>query len=174
MDEFRGTASAHELVRAVARVAREMGIVMDGQPMSDGGEGFVDAFAGAVTLVEVPGPWGDVVSARITRHRSADAWIAVVQAADVVGRPLVPPTSDEALAATSVGLGQLIVAASELDVEAVLVGCGDTATSDGGRVLPSTARRGHWFRSTHRGDGRPRALRGCPLMVGVRDDFASA
>ena len=133
MDKFRGTASARQLALAVSRAARERGMAIDTQLMSDGGEGFVDAFAGAVTVVEVPGPWGDMVSARITRHRSPDAWIAVVQAADVVGRRhLARPTPDEALAATSAGLGQLIVAATELHVDAVLVGCGDTATSDGG------------------------------------------
>ena len=132
MDKFRGTASAGELARAVAGAAREKGIAIDIQPMSDGGEGFVDAFTGVVSVVEVSGPWGEVVAARITRHRSADEWIAVVQAADVVGRRPLPPTPDQALAGTSAGLGELIVAAAELEVDAVLVGCGDTATSDGG------------------------------------------
>jgi len=46
MDKFRGTASAKELCDTVAEVLKQFDYVPDCQPMSDGGEGFREAFSG--------------------------------------------------------------------------------------------------------------------------------
>ena len=53
MDKFRGTASAREMSEAVASAVQSMGLAADVQPMSDGGEGFRDAFVGDVEVVDV-------------------------------------------------------------------------------------------------------------------------
>jgi glycerate kinase len=133
MDKFRGTATARELGAVITRVLNAQGFEVDEQPMSDGGEGFSESFTGEVVVVDVPGPLNEVVSAKIKIANLSSGTVGILEVADVVGRDrLVNPTSAEALAATSAGVGHLIVATARLGVDAVLLGCGGSATSDGG------------------------------------------
>lgn len=133
MDKFRGTASARDLNDTVARVAGEHGHDVDLQLVSDGGEGFIDAFPGDVVTLEVPGALSHPVEARIKVDVSSGTRRAVLEVADVVGRNLRGnPSGADALAATSDGVGHLILAAVRMGANSVLVGCGDTATSDAG------------------------------------------
>jgi glycerate kinase len=133
MDKFRGTASARNLSEAVARCASIAKRTSDVQPMSDGGEGFRDAFDGETVAIEVPGPLGETVEASITMCSTPSGLLAVLEVAEAVGRHLlVSPTADEALAASSAGVGHLIVASTRLGAQSVLIGCGGSATSDGG------------------------------------------
>ncbi len=133
MDKFRGTASARDLVNAVARALESNKYVTDLQPMSDGGEGFREAFAGEEVTVEVPGPLGTLVEARITLDDSLTGRRAVLEIAEVVGRDhLVSPSRRDALDASSAGVGHLIVSAVDLGATSILIGAGGSATSDGG------------------------------------------
>jgi len=133
MDKFRGTASARDLCNVVAQVLQANSYSVDLQPMSDGGEGFLDAFAGEEIKIEVPGPLGAPVDARITLDDSSSGRRAVLEIAEVVGRDqLVSPTRREALDASSAGVGHLIVSATALGATSILIGCGGSATSDGG------------------------------------------
>jgi glycerate kinase len=133
MDKFRGTASARELCDAVVRAARNAGVAVEGQPLSDGGEGFRDAFSGDEVMVEVPDPLGEPVSAGITVIDAPDGSQAVLEVAEAIGRErLRSPSADQALRASSAGAGHLVLAAQRLGVASILVGCGGSATSDGG------------------------------------------
>jgi len=133
MDKFRGTASARELSETVALVALALGCTADRQPMSDGGEGFRDVFDGEVWVEAVPGPLGESVEARITMVSSSDQRMGVIEVAEVVGREyLESPTRKQALEASSDGVGHLILAAVRHGAESILIGCGGSATSDGG------------------------------------------
>jgi glycerate kinase len=133
MDKFRGTATAVELCEVVDGVVRELGGTSDVQPLSDGGEGFRDAFDGNVVEVRVSGPLGETVSAGITFSSRDSGRTAILECADAIGRDhLANPTSEEALAASSTGVGELIVAAAERGAETIFLGLGGSATSDGG------------------------------------------
>ncbi|HEY5265351.1 MAG TPA: glycerate kinase [Acidimicrobiales bacterium] len=133
MDKFRGTASARALSDIVARSANRQGCESDVQPMSDGGEGFREVFDGATSAVSVPGPLGEVVQAQVTLRRTPSGLVGVIEVAEAVGRDyLTSPSGDDALAASSAGVGHLILAASQLGAQSILVGCGGSATSDGG------------------------------------------
>jgi glycerate kinase len=133
MDKFRGTASARQLSEAVAKAVAAHNYSVDVQPMSDGGEGFRDAFSGEVVVVDVPGPLGAPVAVPITLSDSPSGCLAILEVAEVVGRDhLVSPTRAQALAATSAGAGQLILSAARLGATSILLGCGGSATSDGG------------------------------------------
>ena len=133
MDKFRGTASARALSDVVARAADRQGCASDVQPMSDGGEGFREVFDGVTTVVNVLGPLGEVVQAGVTLRHTLTGLVGVVEVAEAVGRDyLRSPSSVEALAASSAGVGQLILVASQLGAERLLIGCGGSATSDGG------------------------------------------
>jgi glycerate kinase len=133
MDKFRGTASALELCEVVSDVVRQLDCEPDSQPMSDGGEGFREAFTGETFLVEVPGPLGEVERAGVTLVTGAAGPVAIIECADAVGRQYLPsPSGDQALAASSAGVGELILAAANLGATSVLIGLGGSATSDGG------------------------------------------
>jgi glycerate kinase len=133
MDKFRGTATARDLGTVIERSLNAQGITVDAQPMSDGGEGFSDSFTGDEVFVDVPGPLDEVVSAKIKIANLSMGKVGILEVADVVGRDRLPnPTSAEALAATSAGVGHLILATARLGVDAVLIGCGGSATTDGG------------------------------------------
>ena len=134
MDKYRGTALAAELCDVIARTARHLGHEVQIQPLSDGGEGFVDAFAGTDVLVNACGPLGEATRARVRMSPSALGPVGVIEVADVVGRDrLTHPRRDQALAANSRGVGMLVEASQELGATSIVVGCGGSATSDGGR-----------------------------------------
>jgi glycerate kinase len=133
VDKFRGTATSRELGRIIESAITSQGLLGDIQSMSDGGEGFLDAFDGEVVTVEAPGPLLTPVSARVKLVRSTSGTLGIVEVSDVVGRDLLPaPSEREALAASSDGVGYLILAAANHGADEVLIGCGGTATSDGG------------------------------------------
>ena len=62
-DKFRGTASAAEVAGAAAGAARKAGWTADEAPMSDGGEGLLDALGGTRRVTTVTGPLGAPVEA---------------------------------------------------------------------------------------------------------------
>ncbi len=131
-DKFRGTATAPQLGEWVATVVRECGGDPEVVAMSDGGEGFREAFAGREIGVEVSDPFGGLHRVPVTLYRAGSATVAVATTADVVGRGVVDPSREDALRANSRGVGELLVALGRLGVSSVLLGAGGSATSDGG------------------------------------------
>jgi glycerate kinase len=141
-DKFRGTASARSIADAVSRAGRAVGWATTEVPMSDGGEGLLDAVGGEPRLTTVTGPLGERVRAewRLIPRDAPDGPIAVIEMARAAGLDLVargddrPVTStpDAPLLASTVGVGQLIVAAREAGARRIVVGCGGSATTDGG------------------------------------------
>jgi glycerate kinase len=128
-DTMRETASARALAAAVGRVAWEHGWDCDEVPMSDGGEGFLDALGGPNRTTEVTGPLGEVVAAgwRLDGRR------AIVEMAQASGIGLVGgPEGNDPVAAATHGTGELIAAAVDAGARRVLVGVGGSATTDGG------------------------------------------
>ena len=130
-DKFRGTIDALDVASAMAEAGRAAGWTTDEIPLSDGGEGFGAALGGSPNKVVVNGPLGDEVEARywwLDDHK-----IAVVEMAEASGRALLPhPTPEEAFMASTEGVGQLILAAARAGAATVIVGCGGSATTDGG------------------------------------------
>jgi glycerate kinase len=101
--------------------------------MSDGGEGFLQAFSGRELLVEIDGPLGTPHVARALLETSADRTLGIIESAEALGRQLLPnPTSAMALAASSAPLGHLLLACRDAGATELLVGLGGTCCSDGG------------------------------------------
>jgi len=129
-DKFKGTARASEVAAAVARAAATVvGATCDVAPMSDGGEGFIDALGGANRTMTVTGPLGDPVDApwRFEHDR------AVIEMAVASGLTLLGGADgNDPMAASTYGTGELIAMAVESGAKRVLVGVGGSATTDGG------------------------------------------
>ncbi|HXR21508.1 MAG TPA: glycerate kinase [Acidimicrobiales bacterium] len=137
-DKYRGTLSALEAGKAVARAAADAGWSCDVAPMSDGREGFLEAFGGfgRHQSTRVTGPLGARVEVRWLLGRDSDdpnLSVAVVESALAIGLSLAGGAeANDPVRASSAGLGQLVVAAAKAGAKQVLVGLGGTATTDGG------------------------------------------
>ena len=128
-DKWRGTASAPEVAQAVGRVARRLGWTADAAPLSDGGEGFVDAFGGANRSTRVSGPVVGAVEAG-WRLDGRDAYIEMARAS---GLQLAGGESrNDALRATTRGTGELMATALAAGARRIVVGLGGSASTDGG------------------------------------------
>jgi glycerate kinase len=128
-DKFRGTATAPEVARAVAAAARSVGASCEQLPLSDGGEGLLDAFGGANRTVSVTGPAGVPVAA----GWRLDDDLAIIEAAQANGLLLAGGAErNDPMAATSAGVAELIRVAADAGARRVLVGVGGSATTDGG------------------------------------------
>ncbi len=98
--------------------------------MSDGGEGMLEAFGGGNRELEVTGPLGAPVRRRGGCSRTA---LAVIESAYANGIALVGgPDGNDPEAATTRGVGELIVAAARAGARHIVVGVGGSATTDGG------------------------------------------
>ena len=78
-DKFRGTVSSAEAAAAVADAARHAGWTADEVPMSDGGEGLLDALGRTPRSAVVSGPLGGPVEAEWHMLESIDGPTAVVE-----------------------------------------------------------------------------------------------
>jgi glycerate kinase len=145
-DKFRGTASAAEVVGAVAAAAAQSGWTADGVALSDGGEGLLEALGGAPHQSVVEGPLGDAVQAE-WRMRDPEPGrpgsTAVVEMSRAAGRALLPHArDDEPLRAGTTGVGQLLLAARDAGARRIVIGCGGSATTDGGLGAVDAVRSG--------------------------------
>jgi len=127
-DDFKGSVDARTLVESASR-AFDPEVEVLRVPLSDGGDGFVDLLADRVDEVTVSDARGVSCLARIG-WRGPDA---VVQVADAVGLARIGgPEANDAVRADSRGVGELLGEALARSPRRLLVGCGGSATSDGG------------------------------------------
>lgn len=141
-DKFKGTASAPEAAAAIAAAGRAIGYTCREIPLADGGEGTLDVFGGANRTTTVTGPLG----ARVRAGWRLDGERAVIEMARASGLLLAGgAASNDPLAATTTGTGELVAAAITAGATDIIVGVGGSASTDGGlgalRVL--APRDGH-------------------------------
>jgi glycerate kinase len=128
-DKFRGTASAAEVAAAVGRAVEASGGTCVERPVADGGEGFLDVLGGPNRSTMVMGPLGDPVDAPWRLSKGT----AVIEMAKASGLVLAGgPESNDPIAATTYGTGELVAAALDAGARRILVGMGGSATTDGG------------------------------------------
>lgn len=135
IDSFKGSVSSAQAEEAVAEGVRR--VWPDAQvatlPLADGGEGTLDAIAargGELSTCEVAGPLGDRVSARMLVDDEHDS--AVIEMAEAAGIGYSPCTESAALAASTYGVGELILRAVRAGAKTIYIGLGGSATNDGG------------------------------------------
>lgn len=135
-DKFKGSMTAAEAAQAIARGIR--GILPEARlklfPLSDGGEGLVEALAGAaegtILSTTVNDPLGQKVEARWALINSGQS--AVIEMAAASGLNLVPPESRNPGITSTYGTGELIRAALKKGCSEIIIGIGGSATNDGG------------------------------------------
>ncbi|MBL3687745.1 allantoinase AllB [Leucobacter zeae] len=135
-DKFKGSLSSEEvgasLAAGIRSVAPDAAIAV--VPMADGGEGTAEAAIAngfERRTARVAGPLGNPVEA-VYAVRGAEA---VVELAEASGLLLVPEAERDALAASSRGTGELILAALDAGAERIVLAVGGSASTDGGAGL---------------------------------------
>lgn len=139
-DSFKGSMTAPEAAAIMAAAAQQVlgEVTAIELPIADGGEGFTEAVAAAMSarLVEV-----DVHDQRGDLHRAEFALahdpatgdpIAVLDVAATSGVERIPPAEREVLSYDSRGLGELIAAGLDAGARRLVIGIGGSSTNEGG------------------------------------------
>jgi glycerate kinase len=130
-DSFGGQWSAPQVATLFEGAMAGLGVFLDSHPMSDGGEGLIDALLahGSMELhgFEVTGPETTPVFA--TAGRRDGVWW--VESAEAIGLNHTSPSTSP-LTRSSYGLGSLIAGLAQRHGGPLMVGLGGVGTVDGG------------------------------------------
>jgi glycerate kinase len=135
-DKFKGSLSAPAAAEAIARGFRQVwpDATLDLAPIADGGEGFAEALAVALSASWILVPSVDAVGRAIEARY---AWmegekLAVLEMSEASGLWRVAAEDRDPLAADTFGTGLLLADAISRGARRVLIGLGGSATTDGG------------------------------------------
>ncbi|MBR5326679.1 MAG: glycerate kinase, partial [Prevotella sp.] len=151
IDSFKGCLTSKEANQAAAEGIRN--VFPDAEivqvPVSDGGEGFMEAFYSAIggSLIEIS-VRDPLMRSILAKYLLKDE-TAVIEIAQASGLTLLTKEERNPMVATSYGTGQLVADAVRKGAKQIIVGLGGSATSDAGigmlRALIDTfARHGEW------------------------------
>ncbi|RYO90365.1 hypothetical protein DL766_001172 [Monosporascus sp. MC13-8B] len=120
----------------IRRILPESSALIRKVPLHDGGEGFcralVAAQRGGIHNITVMGPTGEPVESHFGMIGGDSA---VLDMATAAGLRLVPRNCRDPTVTTTFGVGQLMAAAVDQGCRKIIIGCGDSGTSDGGSGL---------------------------------------
>ena len=138
-DSFKGCLSSVEAGRAMAEGVALSGSDADVEvlPVSDGGEGMLDAFAACAGAdfyeLQAHDP---LMRSRISRYAfSSETATAFVELAETAGLTLLQPTERHPMVTTTFGVGETLLAALRAGATRIIIGLGGSATNDGGMGL---------------------------------------
>lgn len=137
IDSFKGCLSSVEANRAAAEGVRSA--CPDAEivevPVSDGGEGFLEAFHAAIGGRFVTVPVMDPLMRSISARYLLKGQTAVLEVAEAIGLTLLSPEERNPMSASSYGVGQLVADAVTNGARHIIVGLGGSATIDAGRGM---------------------------------------
>lgn len=135
IDSFKGCLTSLEAGLAAKEALLEChpGADVAAIPVSDGGDGMLDAFTcamnGTKTIVNVHDPLMRRIEAQ---YGTTPDGTAIVEVAQACGLTLLKPDELNPMAATTYGVGELIAHAVRSGCRNFIVGLGGSATSDAG------------------------------------------
>ena len=134
IDSFKGCLTSKEANEAAAEGIRRAypDTEVVEVPVSDGGEGYMEAFhaaiGGSLEEVAVRDPLMRPIAAKYLLHNE----MAVIEMAQASGLTLLTKEERNPMVATSYGTGQLVADAVRKGAKHIIVGLGGSATSDAG------------------------------------------
>lgn len=136
LDSFKGCLTSEEVEDTFAHALAAQGLETRSFPLSDGGEGMLEAFVAALH--------GHIVSTSVhdPLMRSIEApygitpdGTAIIETARACGLTLLSAEERNPLIATSYGVGELIADALHRGCRRFIIGLGGSGTSDAGRGM---------------------------------------
>ena len=135
IDSFKGCLTSEEAAEAVYQniVSHNPKAEIIKIPVSDGGEGMLNAFCNALGAKRKTLDVRDAMMRRITaEYGITDNNTAIIEVAQSCGLTLIEPELRNPLIATSYGVGQLIASAIKKGCRKLIIGLGGSATCDCG------------------------------------------
>ena len=150
-DKFKDALPAQEACAVAARALGSTHLI-EQCPLTDGGDGFCEvltrAVGGELVSCEVTGPLGEkraahfgliaveklpsLVRRKLELQPDERSRVALIEMAQASGLALVPPAQRNPWNTTSHGVGEMLCAAAEAGVDAIVLGVGGSATHDVG------------------------------------------
>lgn len=140
-DSFKGTLTANEVSEAISagikKAIKTPEVIL--MPLSDGGEGFVSAFAKAWDISPVSVSTKDPLNRAITANYifNAETKTAVLEVAQASGITLLTQEELNPEITTTYGTGVLIKETILKGAERIILGLGGSATNDAGLGIAS-------------------------------------
>lgn len=133
-DSFKHALTARQAAAAMAAGVRDAwpDAVAVELPLSDGGEGFTDALAGALDARLIEVPVLDALGRDAVGVIAVAGPLAVIEVAAAVGLEAIADDERAIWDADTRGVGQLIAAALDAGATELLIGLGGSATNDAG------------------------------------------
>lgn len=157
-DSFKGTFDAASVAEAIAAGVEAAGGEAERCPVADGGEGTMEVLLGALggesRAAWVHDPLRRPIEASFGLLAGGET--AIVEMAQASALALLAPAERDPERTDTFGTGELIAAAIAAGARRVLVACGGSATTDGGRgALEALRESGSAFvlRTSDRGQG---------------------
>ena len=151
IDSFKGCLTSAEANQAASEgiLAKMPEAEVVQVPVSDGGEGWLEAFQAAMRGEIVEVNVKDPLMRTIVAQYLVQGDTAVIEIAKASGLTLLSPEERNPMVATSYGTGQLVVDAVRRGCKHIIVGLGGSATSDCGigmlrAIIDSFAKGGSW------------------------------
>ena len=145
IDSFKGCLSSSEANQAAAEGIRSC--LPDAEiiqiPVSDGGEGWTEAFKAAIGGELVEAEVSDPLMRPIVAPYLIKGDTAVIEIAKASGLTLLSETERNPMTATSYGTGQLVADAVRRGCRHIIVGLGGSATSDCGKGMLEAMHNAH-------------------------------
>lgn len=138
-DKFKEASTARETAEAIAAgiEAALPEAELTRCPLADGGDGTGPVLAEALNaeprIANVRDPRGQKIEA--TWWYQSNQQLAIIEMAEASGLRLVPPAERKPLKLTTYGTGQLLKAAMDAGASEIRLGCGGSATVDGGVAM---------------------------------------
>lgn len=135
-DSFKDCLSAKEVGSYISKGIRRVypKAIINEIPLSDGGEGLIDALVegvgGKLNSVSVLDPLGRPISTEFSILEDGNT--AIIELARATGLELLSEDERNPLLTSTYGTGQLIKAALDRGCKKMIVGLGGSATNDGG------------------------------------------
>jgi glycerate 2-kinase len=131
-DSFKGTLTAAEVGAAIARGLHAAGLPVDLCPVADGGEGTLAVLSSAAGAGLRTVAASDPLGRPLTASFALAGDVAIVETAAASGLGLVDPRERDAVAASTAGTGELVLAALDAGARTIELGVGGSAATDGG------------------------------------------
>ena len=151
IDSFKGCLTSAEANQAASEgiLAKMPEAKVVQVPVSDGGEGWLEAFQAAMGSEIVEVNVKDPLMRTVVAQYLVQGDTAVIEIAKASGLTLLSPEERNPMVATSYGTGQLVVDAVRRGCKNIIVGLGGSATSDCGigmirAIIDSFAKGGSW------------------------------
>lgn len=136
IDSFKGCLTSEEVEAIFAQALTARGATVRSLPMSDGGEGMLEAFISALHGQIVPAEVHDpLMRPLLASYGIAPDGTAVIETAKACGLTLMTPEEHNPLIATTYGVGELIAHALRRGCKRFIIGLGGSGTSDAGKGM---------------------------------------